>query len=173
MKFLARLERVLHEFDRILYVVAGICLVGLVAMVGADILLRSVFNKPLGWVKEISEYIMIFFPFLLAAWIMEEDGHIKMDLIINNVSPRVRNVMNSVTYILSAIVVLILLCFSLRVTLNLYQTHYFTPTILQLPKFIFIAVISLGFLILFLQLVLKIYGFISNRGSLSETKDHP
>jgi C4-dicarboxylate transporter DctQ subunit len=170
MKFLTRMEKVLHEFDSVLFVFAGICLVGLVAMVGTDIFLRSVFNKPLGWVKEISEYIMIFFPFLLAAWIMEEDGHIKMDLLINNVSPRVRNVMNTVTYILSAIVVLILLCFSFRVTLNLYQTHFFTPTILRLPKFMFIAVISLGFLILFLQLLLKIYGFISNQGTFSEPK---
>ena len=67
----------------VLFYFAAVLLGALVFMVGADIVLRGLFNSPLGWVKEISEYIILALPFLLASWIMETEGHIKMDLLID------------------------------------------------------------------------------------------
>jgi TRAP-type C4-dicarboxylate transport system permease small subunit len=55
---------------------------------------------------------------------------------------------------------------AIRVTWELYSSNYFTPTILMVPKFIFIAVIAFGFLNLFMQF-LKM-GF----NNYTESKDH-
>jgi TRAP-type C4-dicarboxylate transport system permease small subunit len=162
MKFLAKFDEVFHKIDMVLFVFAAVLLAALVFMVGADITLRYLFNMPLGWVKEVSEYIMLSLPFLVAGWIMETDGHLKMDLLIDAATPRVRNIVNTITYTVSAIVVLILASFSLRVTLEFYRTHYFTATLLKLPKFIFIAIIFLGFLMFFVQLIRKIIGFMTS-----------
>jgi TRAP-type C4-dicarboxylate transport system permease small subunit len=162
MKFLVKFDEVFHKIDMVLFVFAAVLLAALVFMVGADITLRYLFNMPLGWVKEVSEYIMLSLPFLVAGWIMETDGHLKMDLLIDAATPRVRNIVNTITYTVSAIVVLILASFSLRVTLEFYRTHYFTATLLKLPKFIFIAIIFLGFLMFFVQLIRKIIGFMTS-----------
>ena len=170
MKFLTKFDEVFHKIDRVLFVFAALLLGALVFMVGADMTLRYLFNRPLGWVKEISEYIILFIPFLVAAWILETDGHIKMDLLIDAVSPRARNVINAITYTISAIVVLILASFSLRVTLEFYRTGHFTATLLRLPKCIFTAVIFLGFLMLFIQLIRKVIGFIAGQENLVEPK---
>lgn len=161
-RFLVRFDTLFHKIDMILFGFAAVLLGGLIFIVGADLSLRYLFNMPLGWVKEISEYIILFIPFLVAAWIMETDGHLKMDILVNAVGPRARRIMNTVTYSVGALVVLILAVFCLRVTLEFYRTGHFTATLLRLPKFIFIAVIFLGFVMLFLQLIRKIIGFAMN-----------
>jgi TRAP-type C4-dicarboxylate transport system permease small subunit len=167
-RFLAKFDRVFHKIDMVLLVIAAVLLAGLVLMVGVDMGLRSLFNRPQGWVKEISEYIILFIPFLVASWILESDGHIKMDLIVDAVSPRVRNILNACTYAVSALVVLVLAFFCLRVTLEFFRTGHFTATLLRLPKGIFTGVIFLGFVALFLGLVRKVVGFAMNLKMLGE-----
>jgi len=162
VKFIAAFDRIFHRLNMVLFYFAAVLLGALVFMVGANIVLRGLFNHPLGWVNEISEYIILSFPFLLASWIMETDGHIKMDLLIDKLGPRAQSGFNAITYTIGAIVLVVLCSFSLRVTLDFYRTHYFTATLLRLPKFIFTAIIFLGFLMLLVQLVRKIIGFVAN-----------
>jgi len=168
VKAIAGFDRLFHRLNMVLFYSAAVLLGTLVFMVGADILLRSLFNRPLGWVKEISEYIILSLPFLLASWILETEGHIKMDLLVDKLSPRAQSAVNAVTYTIGAVVVLILCAFSLRVTLEFHRTHYFTATVLRLPKFIFTAIIFLGFLMLLIQLIRKIIAFVDRWKSLGK-----
>jgi len=170
MKFIAAFDRVFHQINMVLFYFSAVLLGWLIFMVGADIILRSVFNSPLGWAKEISEYIILALPFLLASWIMESEGHLKMDLLIDKLSPRAQNALNAITYSVGALVVLILCAFSLRVTLEFYHTHHFTATLLRLPKCIFTGIIFLGFAMLFIQLLRKICGFIDTYKKLGAQK---
>ena len=172
MKFISGFDRVFHRLNMVLFYFAAVLLGALVFMVGADIVLRGLFNSPLGWVKEISEYIILSLPFLLASWILEAEGHLKMDLLIDRLSPRAQSGVNAITYTIGAIVVLVLCSFSLRVTLEFYRTQYFTATLLRLPKFIFTAIIFLGFSMFFIQLIRKIIGFVDRWEKLrkQETK---
>ncbi len=168
VKFIAGFDRVFHRLNMVLFYFAAVLLGALVFMVGADILFRGLFNSPLGWVKEISEYIILSLPFLLASWILETEGHIKMDLLIDKLSPRAQSGLNAITYTIGAVVVLVLCSFSLRVTLDFYRTHHFTATLLKLPKCIFTAIIFLGFAMLFIQLIRKIIGFVDRWKKLGE-----
>jgi TRAP-type C4-dicarboxylate transport system permease small subunit len=170
VKFIAGFDRVFHRLNMVLFYTAAVFLGALVFMVGADIVLRGLFNSPLGWVKEISEYIILALPFLLASWIMETEGHIKMDLLIDKLSPRAQSGVNAITYTVGAIVLLVLSSFSLRVTLEFYRTHHFTATLLKLPKCIFTAIIFLGFAMLFIQLIRKIIGFIDTWKKVGKQK---
>jgi len=173
VKSIAGFDRVFHRLNMILFYSAAVLLGALVFMVGADIVFRSLFNSPLGWVKEISEYIILSLPFLLASWILEVEGHIKMDLLIDKLSLRAQSGVNAITYAAGAVVVLVLCAFSLRVTLDFYRTHHFTASLLKLPKCIFTAIIFLGFAMLFVQLVRKIIGFIDTWRRLGKQKTNP
>ena len=97
MKFLARLGRLFDYLNIVMVVISAILLMGLTFIVGADITLRYLFNKPLGWVKEVSEYTLVALGFLVAAWILKDDGHVKMDLVLNKVGPRAQTMMNIIT----------------------------------------------------------------------------
>jgi len=173
MKFLTRLGKLFDQVNFIMIIIAAILLVGMTFLVGTDITLRYVFYRPLGWVKEVSEYILVFLGFLVAAWILKDDGHVKMDLVLNNVSPRVQTMMNIITSLISIIVVFILTWFSLRVIIQFYQTKLVTPSVLEPQKWILITPIFAGSLLLAVQFIRRTYAFMAKWKTLSKQKSTP
>lgn len=151
------------------YVAAGI-LVFLMSIVGTGIFSRYVLHMPIGWVNEITEYALVYLGFLPAAWILKDEAHIKMDLVLNAVNPRAQCMMNTTTSIISTIVCLVLTWFSFKVTLNLYKTGYLMPTIYQPPKFILVAGIFVGLLLFSIQLIARTYTLMSKWKTLSKQK---
>jgi len=173
MKFLTRLGKLFDQINFIMIIIAAILLVGMTFLVGTDITLRYLFYRPLGWVKEVSEYILVFLGFLVAAWILKDDGHVKMDLVLNNVSPRVQTMMNIVTSIISVIGVFIITWFSLRVIIQFYQTKLVTPSVLEPQKWILITPIFVGSLLLTIQFIRRTYAFMAKWKTLSKQKSAP
>ena len=105
---------------------------------------------------------MVVITFLIAAWVLKEDGHVNMDMVLNVLNPRSRAGLNAVTLLVSAAVCLILTYIAIMVTVELYQGQYFTPTILQVPKFIFIIFIALGLLTLGVEFARKGWAALSS-----------
>jgi C4-dicarboxylate transporter, DctQ subunit len=150
------IERFIAIFDRtidVLVLITAAILTLMTFMVGVSIFARYVLNSPLGWVPEVEEYCLVFMGFLAAAWILRDEKHIHIDIVLNSVSPRTKNIMNTITSVICAIICLILTWFTFKVTLDLYQTNFLINSTLMPPKFIFIAGMFLGVLMLFLQLV--------------------
>lgn len=170
-KFFIRIGKIFDRINIIMVIICAILLVGLTLIVGADITLRYLFNKPLGWVKEVSEYTLVGLGFLAAAWILKEDAHVKMDLVLTKVSPRTQTMMNIITSVISSIVVLIITWFSLRVTIEFYQTKIVTPTVLEPPKWILMIPIIVGCFLLAIQFIRRTYGFIGRWKTLGGQKN--
>jgi len=170
MKSLTRLGKILDQVNIIMVVISTILILGLTLIVGADITLRYVFLRPLGWVKEVSEYILVALGFLVAAWILKDDGHVKMDLLLNKVNPKVQTVMNIITSIMSALVVLIVTWFTLRVMADFYRTKLVTPSVLEPPKWILLIPIFVGSLLLAIQFIRRTFSFIARWKMLSKGK---
>ncbi len=160
MRLLLRLGKIFDHINTAMVVVCAILVIGLTFIVGADITLRYLFNKPLGWVKEVSEYILVGLGFLAAAWILKDDAHVKMDLILTKVSPRVQIMMNLITSAISTAVVIIITLFSLRVTIDFYESKMVTPTVLEPPKWILMTPIVVGSFLLIIQFVRRTYACI-------------
>jgi len=141
-------------FDRILVlmtILAGILLVFAMLIISGAVASRYFLGRPIGWVIEISEYIILFVTFLVAAWVLKREEHVKMDIVLNQLNPRTQSMINVITSGISAIVCFILTWYGAKVTWELFQTSYFTPTLLELPKFIIIAIIFIGSFLLFIQ----------------------
>jgi C4-dicarboxylate transporter DctQ subunit len=170
MKFLFRLGRIFDRINILMVIISAILLIGMTFIVGTDITLRYLFYRPLGWVKEISEYILVALGFLVAPWILKDDGHVKMDLVLNNVSARTRTLMNLITSVISTIVVLVITFFSLRVTADFYRTKLITPSVLEPPKWILLIPIFLGSLLLTIQFIRGTYCLIGKWKELSQQK---
>jgi C4-dicarboxylate transporter DctQ subunit len=170
MKALTKLGKIFDQINIIMVVISTILILGLTFIVGADITLRYVFLRPLGWVKEVSEYILVALGFLVAAWILKDDGHVKMDLLLNKVSPKAQAVMNIITSIISTVVVLILAWFTVRVMADFYRTKLVTPSVLEPPKWVLLIPIFVGSLLLAIQFIRRTFSFIGRWKMLSEEK---
>ncbi|MBN1105013.1 MAG: TRAP transporter small permease [Deltaproteobacteria bacterium] len=140
--------------------VSGILLVLACSGVGIMILSRYFLNRPMGWMIEIAEYILLHIAFLLAAWVLSRDAHVKMDVVVEFLNPKIRLVCNVASSILGAIVCLVLVWFGTKVTLHLYQSGTLTTTYLEIPKFPLAIVIPFGSLLFLIQFVRRAYGFL-------------
>ncbi len=173
MKFFEKIGKTFDRINIIMVIISAVFLLGLTFIVGADITLRYLFLRPLGWVKEVSEYILVVLGFLVAAWILKDDGHVKMDLVLTKVSPRAQTMMNLITSVISTIVVFVITWFSLRVTLQFYRTKLVTPSVLEPQKWILIVPIIIGCLLLTVQFVRRTYAFVRKWETFSKEKNNP
>jgi TRAP-type C4-dicarboxylate transport system permease small subunit len=147
-------------FDRLLdlfAILAGIIIGFITISVCAGILSRYFLNRPLSWVVEISEYGLLYMTFLVAAWVLRHERHVSVDLVYNRLSRRNQSMASIFTSIVAGIVFLIVTFYGFKVTKHQFDTKYFTPTILEAPKFVVTLIIPVGTSLLFIQIVRKIY----------------
>jgi TRAP-type C4-dicarboxylate transport system permease small subunit len=152
-------------FDRILDImagVAGLLLMLIMVFVCAEVVTRYIFNRPLGWVTEVGSYVLLYVTFLVAAWVLRGEGHVAMDTITNLFLPKTQSLIKAVTSAVSAFVCLVLAWFGLKVSWDLLQAGYFTPTMLELPKWFLTAIIFLGSLLLAIQFIRGTYASLKN-----------
>jgi TRAP-type C4-dicarboxylate transport system permease small subunit len=170
MKFLTGLGKIFDHINIIMVILSAVFLMGLTFIVGADITLRYLFLRPLGWVKEVSEYILVALGFLVAAWILKDDSHVKMDLVISKVSPKTQTLMNIITSTISTFVVLIIALFSARVTIQFYQTRLVAPTVLEPQKWFLLTPIFLGALLLAIQFIRRTFNLFNRWKTLGKPR---
>jgi len=149
-------------YDRIIdaaVLLAGIMVVFLMLSVSLEVALRYFWGRPTSWVGEIAGYILLYIPFLVAAWVLKRDGHVKMDLLLERLDPKTQCLLNVITSVTSAAICLVLTWFGLRSSLYFYNLNYKTPTVLMLPKALIIGIIFVGCFLLSIQFLRRAYGY--------------
>ena len=164
-----KLLKRLRLFDGVLGLTAAMAAVlyGLTAiLVCAMVAGRYFLNYPLGWVIEICEYILLYSCFLGAAWVLRDDGHVRMDLITDKLSPKHKAAINVVTSIAGIIICAVLTWYSIRSTLNRYHEGAWFDTFLQWPRAPIYAVVPIGFFLLTIEYARSISGHLKTWRSL-------
>ena len=152
-------------FDRILditAVLAGALIVFLILSVCWEVVLRYFFNRPTSWVVEISGYIVLWVPFLVSAWVLRRGSHIRMDLLIGELSPKGQSILNTITFSIAALICFIITWYGVIVMVDLYRTGFITQTFLRIYKWPIIAVIPLSTSLLFIEFLRKISNALSS-----------
>jgi len=140
--------------------IAGVLVISLMLLVSMEVVLRYFFGKPTSWVVEVSEYILLFIPFLVGAWVLREEGHVKMDMLLIQLSKKNRALVIAITSFFSALICGILTVFGVKTALYFYSVGYKTPTVLKLPKSALISIIFFGMFLLFIQLTRRGYSHL-------------
>lgn len=154
-----------NVFDRLLdlfAILAGLIISFITVSVCAGILSRYFLNRPISWVVEISEYGLLYITFLVAAWVLKRGQHVSVDLVYNRLSPRNQSIASIFTSIVAGIVFLIITIYGVKVTKSQFDTKYFTPTILEAPKFAITLIIPVGTFLLLIQIIRKIYQHLND-----------
>ena len=125
-----------------------------------DVIMRYVLNRPSAWVSEIVAYALLYLTFLGTAWVLKEEGHIKMDLVLNRLNPGTQVWLNIITSVIGAIICLVVTWYGIKVTWDHFQEGLYYAGALELPKFITLAIIPIGTFLLFIQFLRRSYGFM-------------
>ena len=131
--------------------IAGAFAVILMVIVTIDVLLGFFFNKPSEWISEVSCYMLVFIPFLTAAWIMKNDGHVKMEFLIGHLQGKNKAVLSIFLYIIIAGICGMIVYYGITAVMTSYNMNLHTPTVLALPKWPLLTIVPFGFLLLLIQ----------------------
>jgi C4-dicarboxylate transporter, DctQ subunit len=157
MRLLNRLGLIFDRIIDVMAILAGVLLVLITLTVVAGVIARGALARPLGWIIEVSEYVLVYITFLITAWVLRQEGHVKLELVLSKLNPSVQRIMNFCTSVVGAMVCFTLTWFGITFTWDLFQSNYFTPGTLMLPKYIFAAIIPIGSFTLFVQFLRRAY----------------
>ena len=127
-----------------------------------DVVLRYVFNNPTIWALEISEYMLVFLGFFMAADIQAKKRHIKMDFFYSVFPQAVRSCLDALFHMGTAGFSLLLLWSSMKMTITAYRYDSLSNSLLETPLFIPYSIIPLAMLMLLLQSIIDLFEDISH-----------
>lgn len=133
-----------------LAVVAGALLCALVAVVCLDVAARTfkLFATP--WALDVSEYLLYAITFLGAPWVLRENGHIAIELVVERLPPRARAVAQVTTDALGALVCAVLLYYACRAFWRSYSSGNLVYETFVFPEWYLYVLAPPVFLILLL-----------------------
>lgn len=85
-------------------VIAAFTVLAMCLLVTFDVFVRGVFDLPIAWVPEIVGYLMVILVFFSLADTMLADDHIKVDLLVNRMPTRFREIAELFTLSLSTVI---------------------------------------------------------------------
>ncbi len=148
---LRHLNRLAEKGENLLAYVAFVVLCLIIFSVCLEIIMRYFLNRPLIWVVELTEYALLYVTFLGAAWLLRQDGHVRVDVIVNLMSERWQARCSVFSSALGLLVSLVLTIFGVFVTCDHLVRGIYKPTVLEFPTGVVLAAIPLGSIFLGLR----------------------
>jgi len=161
-----RLEKI---FDSMIAIMASLCVIIIIYLmlsVCTDVAMRYFFNRPQAWVMEISEYLLLYITFLGAAWVLKNEGHVIVDIVITRVNPKTRAMMGIISSIIGTLVCLIIFWFGTFETIDHFERGIRNPSIMEFPKGPLLAIIPFGSFFFMIQFARRTLKFIKELNSL-------
>jgi TRAP-type C4-dicarboxylate transport system permease small subunit len=137
-------------------VMGEIALVALVLLVFHEVVARYVFGRPTVFSVEISEYLLVFIAFMSAAWVLQKDRHVRMEVVVTLLPPRVAVALDILTSAVVVVFCAILAWKGYTTVLMAYSGSYHSSSEVNMPLWIPYAFIPLGAFMLGLQLLVRI-----------------
>ena len=156
-------KRFFQLFDHILNAqafLAGILLVFIMLSVGLDVILRYFFNSPMIWVTEVTECLLLYITFLGTGWLLREEGHVKVDIILNRLKPRSTAFFGILSSLVGIFVSTMLAFYGMSLTWNYFKRGIYTPTAMEIPVAAIILIIPIGSFMLLIGFVRRTGRFI-------------
>lgn len=157
MKLLTRVGRTFDRTNIVLASLSGALIILVMLLTGYMVVMRYIFHDPPGWVIEVTKYMLFIIPFLSAGWLLIKGNHVKIDLVIDRLKPKTRTVINLISSFIGAIICWIITWYGLEATLKYLQEGIRMTEVLAVPRFLLIAFIPFGCLMLSLEFIRQIY----------------
>jgi C4-dicarboxylate transporter DctQ subunit len=137
----------------------GIFMLLIVVLYG--VILRYIFNKAPLWTEEIGCYLFIFCIWIVIGGVLRDDHHIRLDLFLKWLSPPKRLLLEICISFVGLLFCSILAWFGIKYVVFQYIAKFKTTSFLTVPYWILFSFIPLGCILMGLEYLVKISGYIS------------
>ena len=151
-----RLSLVSRWFDKLNQVLAYIACTLLVLIIIAiciEIVTRSFSPITNPWLIDLSEITLLYSTFLAAAWVLGNDKHVSLDLILETFAPRPKAYVHCILSLVAALACFVVCWFGILVVIDQFQNDIRETTIMAPYTFWITAVVPFGLFLLGFQFV--------------------
>jgi len=138
-------------------VAAGILLILVTLFIGYVILARIIHISSPAWITQFTEYALLWMTFLGTAWVLGRDRHIAIDLITSHLGTHTKLVFDISHHFVGCAVCLVLCYFGVVTAWSMIERGVVDVQVIDIDKYKVILVIPLGFLLLALQFLRKLF----------------
>jgi len=155
------LRRLINKIEDVMAGIAVAMLVIMTFAIAYSVVMRYFFKMPVPWILEITTYFLLYTTFLGAPWLLRENGHVGVDLLLNALSKKKQSWFNIFTSLIGVIVSIVLVFFGMEVTIDHFQRQILVVNILSTPKYLMLGVIPLSGLFLFVEFFQKAFDHVN------------
>ena len=155
-------------FDRalgLMAILAGVIIVFMLLSVSGSVVGRYFFSRPIPWITEISEFLLLYITFLMAAYLLKREGHVRVDILVNYLRPRTQAILGVVTSIIGAAACLVLAWYGALETWEQWSRGTYTAEIPNLPNGPILVIIPIGSFLFFIQFLRRTRRYVGEVGA--------
>jgi TRAP-type C4-dicarboxylate transport system permease small subunit len=130
-------------------------LLAMTLLIGADVATRNSGLGGIPWSNEVSEDILYLLTLLAAPWLLRQGQHIRVDILLRALPPRVGWAMEWAGDLLGLCCSLYFVWYGLKVLLASYQAGAVTIKTLVLPEWWLLAPLPVAFLLLAIEFLFR------------------
>lgn len=149
--------------ERIMRVVAAVCLAGMAAVTGMDVFLRGAFNTPIFGSEEIVSILGVIAVGFALPYTHYQKSHIGVEILVRRLPQRTRNVLKLITN--TATLALIgIITWRMFIYAGTLRDSGEVSMNLELPEYMVVFVLSFGFFVYSVCLLADIVKFFKAKG---------
>jgi TRAP-type C4-dicarboxylate transport system permease small subunit len=116
--FMTRLSIAFGRLFDLFAMMAAVTLLAMVALVTADIVLRNALGTGFAWSNEVTEYALYIITLLTAPWLLRRGQHVRIDMALVLVPPRVAWTLEAIADITGLAASLVLVWYGMIMTVQ-------------------------------------------------------
>lgn len=152
---MTRLSAAFGRVLDVLAIAAALILLGMVAIVTADVALRNVAGAGIVWANEVSEYALYAMTLLTAPWLLRRGQHVRLDVVLTLVPARVAWLMEAAGDVLGFAVSIVLIRYGALMTLDSWRLGAITIKNLVFPEWWLLALLPATFVLLAVEFLFR------------------
>ena len=154
---MTRLSALLARLFGLLAVVAALILLAMVVLVTADIVLRNTARIGFAWANEITEYALYLITLLTAPWLLRRGQHVRIDMALVLVPPRLAWIMEAAADIIGLAASLVLIWYGSVMTAQSARLGSLTIKNLVFPEWWLLWPLPIFFALLACEFVFRFH----------------
>ena len=162
MKLLKKITNIFDGTNDVLAVSGSALIIFVMLLISAQIVMRRFLGISIFWAIDISEFSLIYIPFLGAAWLLRKEGHVMIEVVVTRFQPRRQAMIHFINSIICGAACVIITWYGIVVTWDYYQLSYTMDTLLAPQMWPLTIIIPIGSLLLTIQFVRRAYGYWNN-----------
>lgn len=164
-----KIEVLFVKLARFMNFIAALGLFTIMAVVVLNILTRILFNRPFMGTYEIVQYGLLLAVSLALADNELADGNVMVSFFLEKMKPKTANIFNIATVGIGILIMGFVTWNQWRMILQKFRNKA-VSSILKIPHWIIVLVLTLGFFTLFIALVVKLMRLIARHSALPDAR---